>query len=49
MEQDSAVKSICCGNELPGVSRWDDESNDSVYERCGVGTHTNGVNCGVTE
>ncbi len=25
------------------------ESNESVYERCGMGNHANGVNCGVVE
>ncbi len=29
--------------------RWDDESNESMYGRCGMGSHTNGVNCGVVE
>ncbi len=28
-----------------GVTRWDGESN----ERCGIGCHTNGVNCGLVE
>ncbi len=32
-----------------GVTRWDGESNDSVYERCGVGSQANGVKCGVVE
>ncbi len=32
-----------------GVARWDGESNESVYERCGMGNHANGVNCGVVE
>ncbi len=26
-----------------GVKRWDAESNASVYERCGMGSQTNGV------
>ncbi len=30
-----------------GVTRWDGESNESVYERCGMGNQANGVNCGV--
>ncbi len=32
-----------------GVTRWDGESNESVYERCDMGSHANGVNCGVVE
>ncbi len=32
-----------------GVTRWDGESNKSVYERCGMGSRANGVNCGVVE
>ncbi len=32
-----------------GVTRWNDESNESMYERCGMGTQRNGVNCGVME
>ncbi len=28
---------------------WDGESNESVHERCGMGTHANGVNCRVVE
>ncbi len=32
-----------------GVTRWDGESNESVYERCGMGSQANGVNCGVVE
>ncbi len=30
-----------------GVSRWDGLSNESVYERCGMSAHGNGVGCGV--
>ena len=32
-----------------GATRWDGESNESVYERCGMETHAKGVNCGVVE
>ncbi len=32
-----------------GVTRWDGESNERVYERCGMGSHANGVNCGAVE
>ena len=32
-----------------GAIRWYGEKNDSVYEKCGMGTHVNGVNCGVVE
>ncbi len=32
-----------------GVTRWDGESNESVYERCGMRSQANGVNCGVVE
>ncbi len=32
-----------------GVTRWDGESNERMYERCGMGSHANGVNCGVVE
>ena len=32
-----------------GVTRWDGGSNESVYERCGMGSQANGVNCGVVE
>ena len=31
------------------MTRWDGESNESMYERCGMGTHANGVNYGVVE
>ena len=30
-------------------TRWDGESNESVYGRCVMGSHGNGVNCGVVE
>ncbi len=32
-----------------GVTRWDGESNESIHERCGMASHTNGINCGVME
>ncbi len=32
-----------------GVTRWDGESNESVYERCGMGSQANGVKCGVVK
>ncbi len=32
-----------------GVTRWDGESNKSMYAKCGMGTLANGVNCGVVE
>ncbi len=32
-----------------GVTRWDGESYENVHERCGMGTHANGVKCGVVE
>ncbi len=31
------------------MTRWDGESNESVYKRCGMGSQANGVNCGVVE
>ena len=27
-----------------GVTRWDGESNESVYKKCGMGSQANGVN-----
>ncbi len=32
-----------------GVTRWEDENNESVYERCSVGAYADGVKCGVVE
>ena len=32
-----------------GVTRWEDESNESLYERCGMSTCGEGVKCGVVE
>ncbi len=32
-----------------GVTRWDGESNECVYERCDMGRYANGVDCGVVE
>ncbi len=31
------------------MTRWEEESNESVYERCGMIACANGVNCGVVE
>ena len=30
-----------------GVTKWEGESNESMYERCGIGACGNGVKCGV--
>ncbi len=32
-----------------GMTRWDGESNESMYERYGMGSRGNGVNYGVVE
>ncbi len=32
-----------------GVTRWDGESNGSMYDRCGMGSDANGVKCVVVE
>ncbi len=42
---------MCAGDMrgAHGLRRWDGESNESVYERCGMGSHANGVNCGMGE
>ena len=32
-----------------GVTRWECESNESVYERCGMRPCANEVKCGVVE
>ena len=32
-----------------GLTRWDGESNETVYERCGMSENERGVNCGVVE
>ena len=32
-----------------GVTRWEGESNESVYERCGMGLIANGAKCGVVK
>ncbi len=32
-----------------GVTRWEDESNESVYERCSMGACANEVKCGAME
>ena len=31
------------------VTRWEGESYESIYERCGMGPCVNGVNCSVLE
>ncbi len=31
------------------MTRWDGESNESAYERCGMGSCANGGKCGVVE
>ena len=42
-----AQQSTVCAVEMSylrgvcGVTRWDGESNESVYERCGMGSHAN--------
>ncbi len=44
---------MCCGNELSewacGVTRWEGESNENVYERCSMGACASEVKCGVVE
>ena len=32
-----------------GVIRWEGETNESMYERCGMGSCANGVKCDVVE
>ena len=32
-----------------GLTRWEGESNESVYEKCDMGPCANGVKCGVVE
>ncbi len=32
-----------------GVTRWEGESNESVFERCVMGACASGVKCGVVE
>ncbi len=32
-----------------GMTRWDGDSNESVYVSCGVENYANGVNCGVVQ
>ena len=32
-----------------GVKRWEGESKESMYERCGTGRYTDGVHCGLVE
>ncbi len=31
------------------MTKWDEKNNESVYERCGLSTCANEVNCGVVE
>ncbi len=31
------------------MRRWDGESHEIMYERCGIGSLASGVNCGVVE
>ena len=31
------------------MTRWDGAGNESVYERCGMSSQANRVNCGVVE
>lgn len=38
-EEMSYLRGIC------GVTRWDGESHESVYERCAMGSCANEVNC----
>ena len=48
-----AQQSRVCGVEMSylrgasGVTRWESESNESVYERNDTGPCANGVKCGV--
>ena len=50
-----AQQSRVCGVEMSyprgacGVTRWERESNESVYERSGMEPCANGVKCGVVE
>ncbi len=39
----SYLRGVC------GVTQWDGENNESVYERCGMRSCANGVSCGVVE
>ena len=45
------MDSVRCNSprEACDMTRWEGESNGSVYERCGIGPCTNGVKCGVVE
>ena len=38
--QISYLRGVC------GVTRWNGESNERMYERCSMGSHAKGVNCG---
>ena len=39
----SYLRKACC------ITRWEDENNESVYERCGMGPCANGMQCAVVE
>ena len=39
----SYLRGVC------GLLRWEDESNESVYERCGMGLCANAVKCAIVE
>ena len=43
MELVTVVKNTCCG--ACGLTKWEDESNESVYERSGMGPCVNRVWC----
>ncbi len=51
----SSQQSRVCAVEMSylrgacGVTRWDGQSNESVYEKCGMASQVIGVNCGVVE
>ncbi len=31
------------------MTKWNGERNENVYDRCGIGSHANGVKCMVVE
>ena len=39
----SYLKRVC------GLTRWEGESNETVYEGCSMGPYVNGVKCSVVE
>ncbi len=53
MKWGTAIEGACCGNEISERSllsdQWEGESNESVYERCGMSACVNEVNYGVVE